>query len=264
MTQKLCISVRCRMRPTCLHTHSAPTAPSTWGGTEEFVAWEMQVVCQPCRFRSCSACLCLSSSHRNTALVWSLLLASIHPPVPSVMLSLPDTCSRLSPEGRLTRGWCTLAFPTSDWNVYTGIFCRWKMGEHPNVRERFDVNTSNTSKYFTDKMAAPFRPFYISAPSSISKSGLVPSCLGAARVFPNSLPCHPGMFNKFPPLYFLGAKDVMSIHTGVQHLSFLLHFSFPLFGQGSFSWPFLPHQQPVSSTGWFVCIDLFLTFKLLR
>lgn len=62
-------------------------------------------------------------------LVWSLLLASIHPSVPSVMLSLCDTCSRLSPEGRLTRGWCTLAFLTSDWNVYTSIFCRWKIGK---------------------------------------------------------------------------------------------------------------------------------------
>lgn len=77
-------------------------------------------------------------------LVWFLLLASIHPPVPSAMLSLPDIGSRLSPEGRLTRGWCTLAFPTSDWNVHTGIFCGWKMGEYSNVRQRFDFNTSKS------------------------------------------------------------------------------------------------------------------------
>lgn len=83
------------------------------------------------------------------------------------MLSPPDTRSRLSPEGRLTRGWCTLAFPTSDWNVYTGIFCRWKMGEYPNVRERFDVNNSK-SQYFIDKMAAPFGPFHTSTTNPAS------------------------------------------------------------------------------------------------
>lgn len=124
-------------------------------------------------------------------LVWFLLLASIHPSAPSVTLSLPYTHSRLSPEGRLTRAWCTLAFPTSNWNVYTGIFCGRKMGEYPNVRERFDVNTSK-SQYFTDKMATPFGPFYTSTLNPASKTGLPPSCLGTVGVFPSSLLCHLG------------------------------------------------------------------------
>lgn len=147
---------------------SQPHPP--WEGLVEFVAWEIQVVCQPCRFISCSACLCLSCSHRSTLVVWFLLLGSIHLRVPSVLLSLPDTHSRPSPEGRLTRGWCTLAFPTSDWNGYISIFCTWKMGEYPSARERFDVNSSK-SQYFIGKMAAPFRPFYTSNPAS--KTGLL-------------------------------------------------------------------------------------------
>jgi len=91
------------------------------------------------------------------------------------------------------------------------------MGEYPNVRERLDVNPSK-SRYFTDKMAAPFGPFYISTPNPASKTGLLLSCLGTVGVFPSSLLCHLGMFSGFPPFYFLGAKDMTAIHMCIQQL----------------------------------------------
>jgi len=82
-------------------------------------------------------------------------------------------------------------------------------------------------------MAAPFRDFNISTPRAASKTGLWPSCPGAARIFPNSLLRRPGMFSEFLPFYFLGAEDMMANHIGIQKLWVLLHFCFPLFEQFS-------------------------------
>lgn len=194
--------------------------------------------------------------------VWFLLLASIHPPVPSVMLSLPDTHS-LSPEGRLTRGWCALAFPISDWNVYTSVFCGWEMRECPNLRKRFDVNSSK-SQYSTDKIETPFGPFFCNSTlNPASKTGLLTLCLGTTGVFPNSFFCHLGMFSEFPPFYFLGANDIKEIHRGIHQLWVSSVFSFHLLGQLSFSWLFLSHQLPVPFTWWFVHVeDLFLILRL--
>lgn len=78
---------------------------------------------------------------------------------------------------------CTLAFPTSHSNIYTSILCRWKMGEYPNVRAGFDINTSK-NQYFTDKMATSFGPFYTSTLNPGSKTGLLLSYLGTVGVFP--------------------------------------------------------------------------------
>lgn len=113
-----------------------------------------------CRFINCSLCLGLSSRHGNTAPSLTSITGKYPSSSPSVMLSLPDTCSRLSPEGRLTRGWCTLAFPTSDWNVYTSIFCGWETWKYPNVREGFDVKASKC-QYSTYKISTPFGPFLV-------------------------------------------------------------------------------------------------------
>lgn len=131
------------------------------------------------------------------------------------------------------------------------------MWECPNVRKRFDVNTSK-SQYTTDKIVTPFGPFFCSSTLNPAfKTGLLSSCLGTVGVFPSSLFCHLECSVSF----FLSTFWVQMAwekYTGV-FINFEFHqFSSSTFLDNSLWWAFLLHQL-----WWFVHVEyLFLILRL--